>query len=104
CYRAVEASEDDPQAARMDLEARGFSNRDVLVGIAASGRTPYTVGGVSYARSLGALTIAVTCVPNSPITEAAEIRSYRLLVLRSSQVRLDSRPARRRRWFSTCFL
>jgi N-acetylmuramic acid 6-phosphate etherase len=74
CYRAVEASEDDPQAARKDLEARGFSNRDVLVGIAASGRTPYTVGGVSYARSLGALTIAVTCVPNSPITEAAEIK------------------------------
>jgi len=74
CYRAVEASEDDPQAARKDLEARGISNRDVLVGIAASGRTPYTVGGVSYARSLGALTIAVTCVPNSPITEAAEIK------------------------------
>jgi N-acetylmuramic acid 6-phosphate etherase len=74
CYRAVEASEDDPQAARKDLEARGVSNRDVLVGIAASGRTPYTVGGVSYARSLGALTIAVTCVPNSPITEAAEMK------------------------------
>jgi N-acetylmuramic acid 6-phosphate etherase len=45
----------------------------VLVGIAASGRTPYTVGAVSYARSLGAFTIGLTCVPNSPITRAAEL-------------------------------
>lgn len=73
CHRAVEASEDDAEASATDLRGRGFNGRDVLVGIAASGRTPYTVGAVSYARSLGAFTIALTCVPGSPITEAAEL-------------------------------
>src|SRR5215813_10060864 len=56
CYRAVEASEDDEDASRVDLEVRGFTGNDALVGIAASGRTPYTVGAIRYARSLGAFT------------------------------------------------
>lgn len=73
CYRAVEASEDDAAAGRTDLEQRGFTGSDALVGIAASGRTPYTVGAVEHARGLGALTIAITCVPESAITKAAEI-------------------------------
>lgn len=73
CYRAVEASEDDAAASRADLEARGFTKADVLVGIAASGRTPYTVGALIYARSLGAFTIALTCVAGSAITQAAEL-------------------------------
>ena len=73
CYRAVEASEDDARAGANDLHARGFTKADALVGIAASGRTPYTVGAVKYARELGALTIALTCVPESAITQAAEI-------------------------------
>lgn len=73
CYRAVEASEDDAAASRADLEARGFTKADVLVGIAASGRTPYTVGALIYARSLGAFTIALTSVAGSAITQAAEL-------------------------------
>src|SRR5829696_3761103 len=73
CYRAVEASEDDAGAGGADLKQRGFAAGDVLVGIAASGRTPYTVGAVAFARSLGAFTIALTCVPGSPITQAAEL-------------------------------
>ena len=73
CYRAVEASEDDAEAGRNDLEQRGFTKADVLVGIAASGRTPYTVGAITYARSIGAFTIAITCVPDSAITKAAEL-------------------------------
>lgn len=73
CYRAVEASEDDADAAGRDLQTRGFAKDDVLVGIAASGRTPYTVGAVRYAKSLGAFTVAVTCVPDSPITQVAEV-------------------------------
>lgn len=73
CYRAVEASEDDEAAGPGDLQQRGFSKADALVGIAASGRTPYTVGAVRYARETGALTIAITCVPGSAITDAAEI-------------------------------
>jgi N-acetylmuramic acid 6-phosphate etherase len=73
CYRAVEASEDDEGAGARDLNRRGFTKADVLVGIAASGRTPYTIGAVEHARKMGALTIAVTCVPDSRIAKAAEI-------------------------------
>ena len=73
CHRAVEASEDDFAAGARDLDARGFNQRDVLVGIAASGRTPYTIGAVQHARELGAFTIALTCVPDSQITKSAEL-------------------------------
>jgi N-acetylmuramic acid 6-phosphate etherase len=73
CHRAVEASEDDREAGARDLEARGFTKADALVGIAASGRTPYTLGAVEHARALGAFTVALTCAPGSPITEAAEV-------------------------------
>jgi N-acetylmuramic acid 6-phosphate etherase len=72
-YRAVEASEDDTAAGAADLEARGVTGRDAVVGIAASGRTPYTVGAIEHARGLGAFTAAVTCVPDSAITRAAEV-------------------------------
>ncbi|MDT5156031.1 MAG: N-acetylmuramic acid 6-phosphate etherase [Acidobacteriota bacterium] len=72
-YRATEASEDDGEAGARDAEARGVGGRDALVGIAASGRTPYTIGAVEYARRLGAFTAAVTCVPDSPITRAVEV-------------------------------
>jgi N-acetylmuramic acid 6-phosphate etherase len=73
CYRAVEASEDDDKASSVDLQQRGFTSGDALVGIAASGRTPYTVGAVKYARELGAFTVGLTCVPGSLITHAAEV-------------------------------
>jgi N-acetylmuramic acid 6-phosphate etherase len=73
CYRAVEASEDDARASETDLRERSFGSRDALVGIAASGKTPYTVGAIAYARQLGAFTVGLTCVPNSPITHAAEV-------------------------------
>src|SRR5437870_6864733 len=73
CYRAVEASEDDGEAGESDLESRSFSSRDALVGIAASGRTPYTVGAIEHARRSGALAIALTCAADSPIVNAAEV-------------------------------
>ncbi|HYN84919.1 MAG TPA: N-acetylmuramic acid 6-phosphate etherase [Pyrinomonadaceae bacterium] len=73
CHRATEASEDDAGAGARDLDARGFAAGDVLVGIAASGRTPYTVGALEHARALGAFTIALTCAPASPVTRAAEV-------------------------------
>jgi N-acetylmuramic acid 6-phosphate etherase len=72
-HRATEASEDDREAGARDAEARGVTGRDALVGIAASGRTPYTIGAVDFARGLGAFTAAVTCVPGSAITHAAEV-------------------------------
>lgn len=73
CYRAVEASEDDADAGSSDLKARGFSKDDALIGIAASGQTPYTVGALSFARQLGAFTVALTCAPESPITRVAQV-------------------------------
>ena len=57
--RATEASEDDPESGARDLLARGFSGRDTLVGIAASGRTPYVLGAIRRARELGGLTVGI---------------------------------------------
>ncbi len=71
-YKATEASEDNREAGRKDLEDRGLNANDSVVGIAASGRTPYTIGALAFARGLGCFTACVTCVPDSPITEAAE--------------------------------
>src|SRR6185436_8705573 len=73
CYKAVEASEDDREAGGRDLDGRGVSARDAVVGIAASGRTPYTLGAVGHARALGAFTVAVTCAPGSEITRAVDV-------------------------------
>lgn len=73
CYRSVEASEDDREAGVADLQSRALTAQDVVVGIAASGRTPYTIGAVAYARQLGALTIAVTCNEGTELARAVEI-------------------------------
>lgn len=73
CYKAVEASEDDCQAGAQDLQRRGLTANDAVVGIAASGRTPYTIGAVEYARDLGALTVCITCNENTQLAAAVEI-------------------------------
>ncbi|MGJ5819223.1 N-acetylmuramic acid 6-phosphate etherase [Paludibaculum fermentans] len=70
---AVEGSEDSAVAGRADLQAHGFTKADVLVGIAASGRTPYVLGGMALANELGAVTIAIACSPDSAIGRAAQI-------------------------------
>lgn len=72
-YKAVEGAEDDPALAIKDLQEIDFSADDVLVGIAASGRTPYVVSALEYARSKGAPAISVTCNPESAVTQAADI-------------------------------
>ncbi len=71
--KAVEGAEDDPELAMADLKAIHFGPDDVLVGIAASGRTPYVVGGLQYARSLGAKTVAIACNPGTAITQNADV-------------------------------
>lgn len=71
--RATEASEDDPAAGKRDLVARQFSVGDALIGIAASGRTPYVLGAVAAARELGALTIGISCTPDSELARAVKI-------------------------------
>ncbi len=71
--KAVEGAEDRPELGASDLKAHNFNTQDVLVGLAASGRTPYVIGGLAYANSLGAHTIAIACTPNSEIGRLAEI-------------------------------
>jgi N-acetylmuramic acid 6-phosphate etherase len=71
--RATEASEDDPAGGARDLAARGFRKTDVLVGIAASGRTPYVLGAVATARSMGAVTVGISCTPDSQLAQAVDI-------------------------------
>lgn len=72
-HKATESSEDDREAGPRDLQLRGITPNDSVVGIAASGRTPYTIGAVEFARKLGCFTVALTCVPESAMTQAAEI-------------------------------
>ena len=71
--RPDEAAEDSPEEGRKDLKNIGFRKGDLLIGIAASGRTPYVLGGLQYARELGCHTAAVVCNPNSPMAAAAEL-------------------------------
>jgi N-acetylmuramic acid 6-phosphate etherase len=78
--KSSEQSEDSAEQGAADLAAAGFTGSaggktlpDTLVGIAASGRTPYVLGALQHARTLGALTIALTCVPNSPMSAIADI-------------------------------
>ncbi|MDT0305468.1 N-acetylmuramic acid 6-phosphate etherase [Streptomyces sp. DSM 44917] len=69
---AVEGAEDSGELAASDLDAHGVTSADVVVGVSASGRTPYAVGAVRHARALGALTIGVACNAGSPLAAAAE--------------------------------
>ena len=72
-FQAVEGAEDDFDLGRRDLQERGFASQDVLVGLAASGRTPYVLGAMRYARELGSAVIAVTCCPGSEVDRMADI-------------------------------
>jgi N-acetylmuramic acid 6-phosphate etherase len=71
--RATETSEDDPAIGARDLIGRGFVVRDVLVGIAASGRTPYVLGAIAEANRMGAITIGISCTPDSALSRAVKL-------------------------------
>lgn len=70
---AAEAAEDDPALGRQDAASIGLTENDIVVGLAASGRTPYVIGALQYAREVGAAAIAVTCNSPSALEEVAEI-------------------------------
>ncbi|KDO15321.1 N-acetylmuramic acid-6-phosphate etherase [Vibrio metoecus] len=72
-FTAQEGAEDNATLGAHDLQQIDFSSKDVLVGIAASGRTPYVIGALEYANDLSATTIALSCNPDSPIAEIAQI-------------------------------
>jgi len=70
--RSVEGAEDDSEAGVRDLTASGVSQNDAVVGISASGRTPYVVGALTYARHLGAVTSGISCTPDSELSRVVE--------------------------------
>ena len=72
-HKATESSEDNAKQGAEDLKARGLTAADAVVGIAASGRTPYTIGAVKYARELGCFTACIVCNPDSEITRVVEV-------------------------------
>ena len=72
-FRAVEGAEDSLTMAAEDLVSRGLSPRDVVVGIAASGRTPYVIGGLEHARQVGCHTVAVVCTLDSEMQKVSEL-------------------------------
>ncbi|ELO1555461.1 TPA: N-acetylmuramic acid 6-phosphate etherase [Aeromonas hydrophila] len=71
--RAVENAEDDAELGAQDLKNIQFCANDVLVGIAASGRTPYVLGAMAHARAVGATVCSISCNPGSPLAQAADI-------------------------------
>ena len=72
-FQAVEGAEDDSQQARLDLQSRGLKPQDAVVGLSASGRTPYVIGGLRYAKQIGAVRLAVVCVPDAEMAADAQI-------------------------------
>jgi N-acetylmuramic acid 6-phosphate etherase len=72
-FRAVEGAEDSAELGRQDLVEQHFTAQDMLIGVAASGRTPYVLGGLHYAKELGASTAAVVCNPSSPMAAVADL-------------------------------
>lgn len=71
--KAVENAEDNREAGKADLMQIQLSDKDVVVGLAVSGRTPYVLGGLAYAKSLGAKTVAISCNAHSEMAEIADI-------------------------------
>lgn len=69
----IEGAEDNKEAGVLDLQAVNFTKKDVLVGIAASGRTPYVIGALEYANTLGATTVSIASNPNSTMSQIAQI-------------------------------
>lgn len=72
-FKSVEGTEDEPARAARDLKKIKLTRHDILVGVAASGRTPYTLAGLRYARRLGAATVAITCNPGAPMNALVEV-------------------------------
>lgn len=72
-FKAIEGAEDSKELAEEDLIKINFNDKDVLIGLAASGKTPYTIGGLEYANKLGGFTVGITCNPNLEMSKAAEV-------------------------------
>ncbi|MBP2627275.1 MAG: murQ [Firmicutes bacterium] len=85
--RAVEGAEDSDTLATEDLQGKKLNSSDIVIGIAASGRTPYVIGGLRYARSIGCQTVSLTCTPDSEMDRVADLN---LTVLTGPEVIMGS--------------
>jgi N-acetylmuramic acid 6-phosphate etherase len=74
--QSIEGSEDDRDKAVADLKAKKLTNNDLVIGVAASGSTPYTQAALEFAKSKGGKTAAIVCVENSPISKIADLTIY----------------------------
>jgi len=72
-YKSVEASEDDERAGARAMKRKRLNHQDVVAGIAASGRTPFTLGAMKYSKSIGAKVLSITCNPNSEMAALADV-------------------------------
>ncbi len=72
-YKAVEGAEDDTNLGAEDLKDLNLNSQDIVLGLAASGRTPYVIGGLEYANQIGAFTISIACVKDSEIGKHAKV-------------------------------
>ena len=74
--QSIEGTEDDREKAAADLKTKRVGSKDIVIGIAASGSTPYTHAGLEYARSKGAKTVALVCTENTPMSKIADLTIY----------------------------
>ncbi|EGT2204637.1 N-acetylmuramic acid 6-phosphate etherase [Clostridioides difficile] len=72
-FKAVEGAEDDKELGKQDIIDRGVTSKDVICGIAASGRTPYVIGAMEYAKELGCAVLSITMNPNSEMSKKADL-------------------------------
>lgn len=72
-FKAVEGAEDDKKLGKQDIIDRGVTSKDVICGIAASGRTPYVIGAMEYAKELGCAVLSITMNPNSEMSKKADL-------------------------------
>ncbi|HEB4999770.1 N-acetylmuramic acid 6-phosphate etherase [Clostridioides difficile] len=72
-FKAVEGAEDDKELGKQDIIDRGVTSKDVICGIAASGRTPYVIGAMEYAKELGCTVLSITMNPNSEMSKKADL-------------------------------
>ena len=72
-FKAKEGAEDSKELAIEDLKSKNITENDTIVGLAASGRTPYVIGGLEYANKIGALTVSITCNANSEVAKVSKV-------------------------------
>ncbi|HBG5848709.1 N-acetylmuramic acid 6-phosphate etherase [Clostridioides difficile] len=72
-FKAIEGAEDDKELGKQDIIDRGVTSKDVICGIAASGRTPYVIGAIEYAKELGCAVLSITMNPNSEMSKKADL-------------------------------